>query len=58
MNLNEEYDADEILRGNEENYFEGEIDEESVEELDFESGTTDTYNDLVSDIDDDTDLWE
>jgi hypothetical protein len=56
MLLNEDYDADEILRddfGDEE--FET---DEPVDELNFERGGTDRFDDLASEVDDATDLLE
>lgn len=59
MLQHEDYDADEILREDEEGYDGDEIwDDDPVEELDFESGSPDSYGDMVSDLDQADDLWE
>ncbi len=58
MKFNDEYDADEILRENEDMEDEIDRDEEEIDELDFESGRKNSYDELVSDLDEPNDLIE
>lgn len=58
MKFNDEYDADEILRENEDLEDEFETEEEEIDELDFESGRKNSYDELVSDLDEPNDLIE
>jgi hypothetical protein len=57
MNMNEDYDADEILRDGDDYLDELEAPEE-VDELDFEGGRKKSYDEMVSDLDEPNDLIE
>ena len=52
------YDADEILREEEDDYFDGDGEENYVNELDFQSSSGDPINELESDVGEKEDLWE
>ena len=57
MNANEDYDADEILR-DEDDYLNELEEPESVDELDFESRRKKNYDEMVSDLDEPGDLLD
>ncbi|MBD3345021.1 MAG: hypothetical protein GF401_08165 [Chitinivibrionales bacterium] len=60
MIRNDDYDADEILRENEDFVDDEDIleEEEPIEELDFENGRPERYNDIISDLESEEDLLE
>ncbi|MBD3319744.1 MAG: hypothetical protein GF350_01470 [Chitinivibrionales bacterium] len=61
MIQNDDYDADEILREDEEFIDDEDFndeEEEPIEELDFENGNPNRYNEIVSDIENEEDLLE
>ena len=52
------YDADEILREEEINYFDEDEEENYVNELDFQSSSGDSIDELESDVGEKEYLWE
>lgn len=52
------YDADAILREEEDGYFDDSEEENYVNELDFQSSRGDPINELESDVGEREDLWE
>jgi hypothetical protein len=61
MNLDEQFDADEILRDVDERYSEeGEVEEEEMRELNFGNVHDENahFSDMASDLDNSDDMWE
>ncbi len=60
MIIEEEFDADEILRDPGEDLFVEEAvkEEDVVDELDFNGRAVDSFDELTSDLDQASDLWE
>lgn len=58
MILEEEFDADEVLRDPDDDGYVEEPIAEDVDELDFEGKGVDRYDELTSDLDQASDLWE
>jgi hypothetical protein len=59
MRVDEDYDADEVLREFPDDDDDDKKEpEEPVDELDFEDGSDERYKDLESDVSEKEDLWE
>jgi hypothetical protein len=58
MLLEEEFDADEILRDKDAEPDDIEPDAEEMNEIDFEGAKSEGYDDIVNDLDQAGDLWE